>query len=511
MELARLDCEQTIVALSTAVPTPGRLALRAIVRLSGSDCVAVASRLLGPLVPPVSDDVRANDLSLNAGFSARRAMLLIPPGLRIPVEVCNFHAGRSYTGQPMVELHLPGSAALADRVIEAAVASGARLAEPGEFTLRALLSGRLDLTGAEAVAELIAARGDGQLRAAMQLADGRLVREVRAIVDRLADLLAEVEAALDFADEPLEFISPDRLRVELREATEATGRLIRQAGSFESEALEHRPTVALRGRPNVGKSSLMNRLTGLDRALCSPLPGTTRDVLAAPLSLADGEALLLDLAGVDDAAMSSADATGPVEQIAQDSARAMVQRADLLVIVLDATMAQGAMPATVVLSQACGGNRSEDMAAEYTAMAPAPGRNRKAIFVCNKIDLAPVPPGLPAATLAVSAGTGEGIESLKGAINEQLFESAHRPGEQLMLNARHRQALAEALAAMRNALTLAAPQEAAAGDESIRGPGGSDLLAGEVREAIDHLGQISGQVLTEDVLDRIFSRFCLGK
>ena len=432
-------------------------------------------------------------------------MIAVGPSLRIPVEVFNFHAGRSYTGQPMVELHLPGSAALADRVIEAAVACGARLAEPGEFTLRAVLAGRLDLTGAEAVAELIAARGDGQLRAAMQLAAGRLVREVRPIVDRLADLLAEVEAALDFADEPLEFITPDRLRAELHTAAEAADRLIREAGSFESEALEHRPTVALLGRPNVGKSSLMNRLTGLDRALCSPLPGTTRDVLAAPLALADGEALLLDLAGVEEIAQSMLEWT--VDAAAQAAARAMVQRADLLLLVLDATIPEGVMPSSP--SPAGGGlgrgdfQSAEYMAANYAAMPP--NGSRQAICVCNKIDLAPVPPGLPAGTLAVSAATGEGIGSLKSAINSRLFESAHRPAEQLMLNARHRQALTEAMAALRNASSLAEAKN------SGPGPGGSELLAGEVREAIDHLGQISGQVLTEDVLDRIFSRFCLGK
>lgn len=463
MDLTRLDSEDTIVALATATG-PG---LRAIVRLAGPGCFSVAGRVLGPL-------------DHDAGFRCQRSLLQLGP-TRLPVTVSRFRAGRSYTGQDMLEVSLPGSPSLAEQAVGAFLSVGARLAEPGEFTLRAVLSGRIDLTGAEAVGELIAARGDGQLRAAMQLADGELTRRVARINDALADLLAEVEAGLDFADEPIEFITPARLSAGLSAGREAIAELRRQAGSFET--LEHRPTVGLVGRPNAGKSTLMNRLTGVERALCSPLAGTTRDVLTAPLTLADGEALLLDAAGL--AAGPNADCDN-VDALAQQAARRMAASADLLVIVIDAAAPPEPQRALLDMPEL---------------------RDRPRVIAVNKVDQAEgvVPRWAPPDAMALSAVTGQGLPELKSAVNAALFAGATRATEEIMLNARHRAALADADAALVRAIELLGDPVA----ETL--PPSADLLAGELREAINHLGQISGQVMVEDVLGRIFSRFCLGK
>ena len=488
MDIARLDSEQTIVAVSTPPAVAERPSLRSIVRLSGPDCASVTARLVR---------LTTGGLETAAGFSVHRCVLSLDDAIRVPADVYYFRAGRSYTGQEMLELHLPGSTALAERVVEVCVAAGARAAEPGEFTLRAVLSGRIDLTGAEAVAELIAARGDGQLRAAMQLAQGRLTREVRLIADRLADLLAEVEAGLDFADEPLEFITPQRLADELAAVRESVAGLEHAAGSFET--LEHRPTVALIGKPNAGKSTLLNRLAGIDRALCSPLPGTTRDVLSAPLPLPDGEALLLDVAGLEgEESGGEAPGTSDLARQSADLARGVAATADLLVVVLDASAETNGQIAVM----------------DWPEIA-----DRPRIVVVNKSDIAPASVRFPAETLAISALTGAGVEALKSAINRRLFGQAvgeawpgrparedmggtptSRPAEQLMLNARHRQALADAGEALARAAGLVDQPTAQA-----------DLLAGELREASWRLGQISGEVASEDILDRIFSRFCVGK
>ncbi|MCG3181812.1 MAG: tRNA modification GTPase MnmE [Phycisphaerae bacterium] len=452
MDWNDLDSERTIVAVGTAAG-PG---LRAVVRLSGPDCLSVAARAM-----------RAAAGLEGPGFAAVAAEVRVGRSW-LPVTAWRFRSPHSYTGQDMLELHLPGSAALMEAVVGAFLSAGARAAEPGEFTLRAVLGGRIELTEAEGVAALIAARSDGQLRAAMELAGGALARAVGAINDRLVDLLAELEAGLDFADEPIRFITAGELSRGLADAAGAIARLQAESGNFES--LADRPTVALVGPPNVGKSTLLNRLTGVERALCSPLAGTTRDVLAAPLTLADGEAILLDLAGLE---QEPGDA---ISRLAQQAAEAAVRSADCLLRVADASASQPG-----------------------AAWTQAGGR--EAIRVYNKVDLAPGP--LPAEGVCVSATTGQGIEALRAAINASVFaDVADRRGQRLMLNARHRAGLADAAAAVGRSRSLAAREDF----DTV-----AELAAHELREASEHLGRISGRVVTDDILTRIFSRFCIGK
>ncbi len=473
-----LDIEATIAAVSTPPGSPEAPAMRSVVRISGPDCLGIASSVF------LADS--GADLSQSSGFRAVAGTVSCDEGLRFPAVAWCFRGPRSYTGQDVVELHLPGSAPLAGRVVERLLAAGGRAAGPGEFTLRAVLSGRIDLTGAEAVAELIAARSDGQLRAAMQLADGALARRVASINDALLDVLAEVEAGLDFADEPIRFITADRVDETIRSVQTSVRELRRQSGAFE--ALEHRPAVALVGRPNAGKSTLLNRLSGLERALCSPLAGTTRDVLAAPLTLPGGEALLLDGAGLGPVPTCRDPEADALNQAAEAAMLRAARSAELLLFVLDATGEPAGQLALLRRPELAG---------------------RPVVIVRNKIDLLGQSerPGPPDA-IDASGATGQGIAAVQAAVNARLFSDeggpADRPGEALMLNARHRAALSEAEAA----LTLAG--------ELLAGADGAldacaDLLAGHLHEAIGRLGQISGQVVTEDLLSRIFSRFCIGK
>ena len=313
-----MNLEDTIVAISS----PRGSSVRGIVRLSGPESVRIAADLFSSAA---GDDLRA--VVENRYIEGR---VSVGPG-RLPGAVYLFRAPRSYTRQDVVELHLLGSPGVLALLVEACLAAGARRAEPGEFTARAFLAGAFDLSQVHGIAGMIAARSDHQLRAAERLLHGALSATAEQAREELADLLSLVEGALDFADEPIEFISASELRRRLAAVHEALRST--SAAGLRAERWGQLAHVVLAGEPNVGKSSLLNKLTGLDRAICAPIAGTTRDVLSAPLELESVECLLIDAAGLTD----QEDATGPYGQ-AQAAARHAVKHADLILQVVDATM-----------------------------------------------------------------------------------------------------------------------------------------------------------------------------
>lgn len=460
-----MNPDDTIVAISSA---PGAAA-RGIVRLSGPAALDMASAVFdagSAIAWPPGAAVRAPAGACLEGF--------VRVGrFRLPGVALVFRAPRSYTAQDVVELHFLGAPALLGWVVEACIAAGARRAEPGEFTLRAVLAGRMDLSQAHGVAGMIAARSDMQLRAAERLLHGELSRVAGAARERLADLLSLVEGAMDFAEEPIEFITPGQLHaglMELRKALAAT-----TAAGVRAERWDQLPRVVLAGRPNAGKSSLLNRLTGLDRAICAPVAGTTRDVLSAPLQLGETECLLIDAAGVGDA-MDALDAQ------AQRAARDALKSADLVVWVEDVTTGNPA-------------RRSEQPAFE----APM-------LYVGNKCDLLETQraTGTDEYDLLVSATTGAGLDALKALLAARLQHRESGVSDSAVaLMSEHRAALDSALEALDRAIGLAT-----ASGESLAD---ADLVAAELRVAARELGVLAGQDDTEDLLGRIFSRFCVGK
>jgi tRNA modification GTPase len=466
--LDRLDT--TIVAVSSA-PGYGRLG---IVRLSGPDALRIADAMFTP--------ADGSAPSGRAPSTRVEGEVFIDDELTIPATLYLFRAPRSYTRQDLIEFHTIGSPAALQLVRSRAEALGAVPAAPGEFTARAFLNGAMDLSRAEAIAGIIRAESDVQLRAARRLMEGHLSAAVLAARDELAELAALVEADIDFAEEPIEFITPAELRRRLAVVRASLEELIR--GSVSVERFDALPHILLFGAPNAGKSSLMNRLSESSRSICATAAGTTRDILSAPIRVGRGEAVLLDTAGID----KSDD-----EIIAEARARVLkaAERVDLICVVVDLTS-----PDDDVFSK---------------ALALGIGRIVIAGNKCDLLDSQAVAghirrfetqSGGP--VIAVSALRGDGIDSLRDALAQALGGACTSvSAESVMMSERQARAVADASAA------LARAAELSEGASEIVDC--AELAAFELREALDLLGGVTGAVTTEDLLGQVFSRFCIGK
>lgn len=462
----------TICAIATPLGEGGI----GIVRVSGEKAVDIAARLVA---------LRSGaSLESAASHALHHADIFDPADStrRTPLDealVAVMRAPRSYTGEDVVELQCHGGLVVLQTICEAVVRAGARLAEPGEFTKRAFLNGRLDLAQAEAVLDTIRAKTAGSLRIAQEQLRGALSQDIGAIRETLVGLLAHVEAGIDFVEEDISFILPAELAAGLAQARDAVGRLL--AHSREGRILREGVSAAIIGRPNVGKSSLLNALLKTDRAIVTPIPGTTRDVLEDTLNIRGIPVRLLDTAGIRET-------TDPVEQEGVRRSHAAREQADLLLIVLD-----GSAPLT-----------SED---QSLLSETAANRDQKRLVVVNKADL---PrrlelsrlPGATAdcAVVTISAKTGEGLDGLRDQIRALLIAPDVEGRETVLVTRlRHQTALQRAFDAL--TATLA----------SVEAQAAAELIAMDLRAATDALGEITGAVTTDDILDRIFKEFCIGK
>jgi tRNA modification GTPase len=392
-------------------------------------------------------------------------------GLRplLPVTLALWPAPRTYTGQDVVEIHLVGSPPLLSQVLSHCLTRGARHAEPGEFTLRAFLSGRIDLTRAEAVLGVIEAANPAQLDAALEQLAGGLSGPILVWRDRLLDLVAHLEANLDFTEEPdVDPLGRAALAEELDRAAEDLQAIVRRLE--DRDRPEGYPRVVLVGPPNAGKSRLFNALLGRDRAIVSPQAGTTRDYLTA---VCDCDGLTVEL--VDTAGIEPAD--DAIGRQAQAHRAHQADRADLL---LDC--------------------RSIEAEADRN-VCPTVAARGPAVRVWTKCDLSSPRPedGGSASRLPTSAATGAGLEVLRVAIGERLRSQVSQGNLPVGTAARCRGSLLSAEAALRSAA------------ESLLAGGGDELVAFDLRLALEELGKVVGAVVTDEILDRIFRRFCIGK
>jgi tRNA modification GTPase len=491
-----LGGSETIVAVASPL---GR-GHRAICRLSGSDAFPLARRLFEAAGPDPAIEATYIAVSGNVRLSLRvsrhRPDAGRPtPEARVPAWLYLMRAPRSYTREDVAELHVPGSPAVVAALVRALVDAGARPARPGEFTQRAFLSGRIDLAQAEAVLGLIRAAGDEDLKSALAGLRGAAGRRANALADDLAQLAALVELGIDFSEEDLEPVPRAVLGERLAAALSAVEGLA--AAPSTTPAVE--AAVALVGPPNSGKSSLLNALVGHARSIVSPVPGTTRDVITAPLELPPWRLTLADTAGgpTPEQGPSPGDSLAAV---AWAAARGQAGLSRLLLVVLDRS--EPLSPAARGAVQSIMGE-DERHAAREPSTSGAPR-----LVVLNKSDLparttpaeaAAWLPGVP--VVEVSARIGVGLDRLRAAIAGAFAEGRVRVGaEGLLVPSRQARAAALARDALRRAQELL--------DAADR----PELFALELRAAREHIASITARAAcTDDLLDRIFSQFCIGK
>lgn len=443
--------QDTIVAVATPAGRGGV----AVVRMSGRD----ARRLAGSVVKMLPEARRAGLRLIRDGCGRRldRGLVIV------------FPAPRSFTGEDVVEFHVHGSPVVASTLVRSLVEFGAREAGPGEFSRRAFLNGRLDLAQAEAVADLIQSTSEQAARAAMRSLEGAFSDAVHALVEALTDLRVRIEAAMDFPEEEVDFLSDPELEARLSGILEAFAEVRDRAR--QGRLLGDGMTVVIAGVPNAGKSSLLNRLAGYDAAIVTDVPGTTRDVLREDIDIEGMPLHVIDTAGLRE----EADA---VESEGIRRAQAAMEKADRLLIVVDATTGRMPPPETV-----------------------PPGV--PVTIVRNKLDLTAEPAGLAEdgqgrALVRVSALTGAGLAALRDHLKACVGYTGEAGGT---FSARRRHL---------DALTRA-QRHATAALEQLAEFRAGELAAEELRLSQEALGEITGEVTSEDLLGRIFASFCIGK
>ena len=452
----------TIVAIATAVvPQQGSVG---IVRLSGVEAVAIARQIFRT---PGHQEWESHRILYGyvrhpvTGRTIDEALLLL------------MLAPRSYTREDVVEIHSHGGIILVQQILQLCVEYGAKVAEPGEFTLRAFLNGRIDLTQAESISDLVGALSPAAAQTAIAGLQGKLRHPIGQLRSQALDLLAEIEARIDFEEDlpPLDIVD---IKAKLAALTAEIGQIV--ATADRGELLRSGLKVAILGQPNVGKSSLLNAWSRSDRAIVTPLPGTTRDVVESRLVVGGIPVQVLDTAGIRET-------EDVVEQIGVARSRAAAQAADLVLLTIDAQIGWTDVEAEI-----------------YAQIEPI-----TTIVVINKVDLVEnlpkldLPPGV-SALVETAAASELGIDRLEAAILAIVAGGKLSAANiDIAINQRQAAALIRAQSALQQVLI------------TVRGEFPLDFWTIDLREAIRAFGEVTGEEVTESVLDRIFSRFCIGK
>lgn len=459
---AKITQRETIAAIATAiVPQQGSIG---IVRLSGETAIAIAKRLFHAPGPQVWESHRI----LYGYVRHPQTQQAIDEALLLLMK-----SPRSYTREDVVEFHCHGGIMPVQQVLQLCLEAGAKLAQPGEFTLRAFLNGRLDLTQAESIADLVGARSPAASQAALAGLQGKLAQPIRQLRAECLDILAEIEARIDF-EEDLPPLNEPEIIHKINHILAEMSRILATAES--GELLRMGLKVAIVGRPNVGKSSLLNAWSRSDRAIVTNLPGTTRDVVESQLVVKGIPVQVLDTAGIRET-------EDRVEKIGVERSRSAARAADLVLLTIDAAEGWTADDETI-----------------YQQIS-----DRPIVLIANKIDLIGETPQLPplenlVKIVKTSAAQQQGIETLEDAILDAVHAGDLQAGNlDLAINQRQSAALTRAKTALEQVQV------------TIENQLPLDFWTIDLRGAIQALGEITGEEVTESVLDRIFSRFCIGK
>ncbi len=452
---------ETIVALAT----PNGTGAIGVIRLSGTDAIVIANRVFS-----------GKDLTKQASHTIHFGNITDGNMVLDEVLVSLFISPRSYTRENVVEISCHGSAYIIESIIKLLIKNGARSAKPGEFTLRAFLNGQMDLSQAEAVADLIASNSKASQQVALQQLRGGFSSQLQSLRDQLVQFASLIELELDFAEEDVEFANRDQLRKLTHEINGVIGKLIR---SFElGNAIKLGVNTVIAGRPNAGKSTLLNALLNEERAIVSHLPGTTRDTIEEVLNINGINFRLIDTAGIREA-------TDAIERIGVERTMEKISQSALLIYLFDAEQ--------II---------AEELQQDIESLQK-PGVNM--LLVANKSDLPRQAAKLSAFRasglsnfLSVSAKEKLYIDELKNNIYASAVKGQLTGDETLVTNIRHLEALQKTEEALIRVLN---------GMDNVT----SDFLAMDIKQALHYLGEITGVVTTDDLLENIFSKFCIGK
>jgi tRNA modification GTPase len=450
--------EETIVALAT----PSGAGAIGVIRLSGDDAIRIAGAVF-----------KGKDLSKQASHTLHYGSIVDGNLILDEVVVALFVAPKSYTRENVVEISCHGSNYIIESIIKLLIKKGARGAKAGEFTLRAFLNGQLDLSQAEAVADLIASNSKASQQVALQQLRGGFSNQLQQLRDQLVQFASLIELELDFAEEDVEFANRDQLKKLTHDITRIIGGLIQ---SFElGNAIKNGVNTVIAGRPNAGKSTLLNALLNEERAIVSHIPGTTRDTIEEVLNIQGINFRLIDTAGIREA-------TDAIEQIGVQRTMEKISQSALFLYVYDA-----------------GEISLDDLNSDIKSLQK-PGVTM--LLVANKADLLSTAQSsaLPYSerAIVISAKQKQHIDELKNAIYGAAIKDSLTGHETLVTNIRHLEALQKTEEALIRVL---------AGIDTVT----SDFLAMDIKQALHYLGEITGAVTTDDLLENIFSKFCIGK
>lgn len=452
----------TIAAIATAVGESGI----SIIRVSGDKALFIVSSIFEGKNNRKLDDI--NPYSMRYGKIVDKFSKEIID----EVLVSYMKGPKSFTAEDSVEINCHGGIISTNKVLEEVIKAGARIAEPGEFTKRAFLNGRIDLSQAEAVMDLIRAKTDLSMKSALMQSEGRISREIKDIRHELLGVIAHIEATVDFPEEDLEEMTSDKIKIDLDNIIKRIEKLLDTAN--EGRIIREGLSMVIIGKPNVGKSSLLNSILMEQRSIVTDVPGTTRDVIEEYVNLEGIPVKIVDTAGIRET-------QDLVEKIGVERSKEKINEADLVVFMLD-------------LSRRLDSDDKEIL--DYI-------KNKKYIVILNKSDLKRELEEYSfddmKNVIEISAKNGDGIYTLKKKIKELFFKGEINSTDLMITNSRHKEALYKA------------KEKCLASLETLNSGVSIDLASIDIRGAWMNLGEVSGETLEEDIIDKIFSEFCLGK
>lgn len=454
----------TITAVGTVLGEGGI----SIIRISGDKSLRIVSEMFKGKNGKKLDDIKPYTIRYGVIIEKETGDILDE------VLVSYMKGPKSFTAEDTVEINCHGGVTATKRILEEVIKNGGRIAEPGEFTKRAFLNGRIDLSQAEAVIDIIRAKTELSMKSAVQQSEGRVSQKINLIRNNLLEIIAHIEATVDYPEEDLEEVTADNVTIQLRNIYEDIDKILSTAE--EGKIIREGLNTVIIGKPNVGKSSLLNSLLKEKRAIVTEIPGTTRDVIEEYINIEGVPVKIIDTAGI----RKTKDL---VERIGVERSKEKINKSDLVILMLD-------------LSREIDNDDREII--EYV-------KDKKYIILLNKSDLNgkinidDIKELNPHYIIETSAKTGYGLDKLKECIKELFFKGEVKSKDILITNTRHKEAL------------IKAKQSCIQGLEALRNTAAIDLASIDIRNAWANLGEITGDTLQEDIIDKIFSEFCLGK